>query len=286
MMNKKNLPRLITAVSFVVFIVLVQACASLFPPDPWKDLKLNGENSKLLEGTTWAWNKTKIEFHPNGKLDGPKCYGSWERVETDIKLSFFYLGGHQFLEGKYDPDNFVISGVEYLNTYDNKKDFTMEFTGLINGTQRYVNGLDTALNGKWTTDTRLRTMKMKDGKLVSVKEDENEVVGYTFFVGNFITYKRYGIGEKAITEKLEKGTYTTDDKGTITFKVTHYYDRTEKTFLSKDEFTARQKAQGKTTAQINDAIKEYFPDRSVKYSIDGKALYIIDSRPRIGQFLK
>jgi hypothetical protein len=159
------------------------------------------------------------------------------------------------------------------------------------GAQRYVDGFDTALYGEWFTPNADDAAVIYQGVRYY-----DVVVGYAFFAGNFLTYKKYG--NKGNIDKLEKGTYTTDDKGTLTFKVTHTYDRTEKIFLSKDEFTARYRTQGKTAAQINEAINEYYPDRSVKYSISptppGLALFggekyleIHDNIPfRVGQFIK
>jgi hypothetical protein len=293
MMNKKRLPHIIAAVSLVVFIVL--GLASLASaPSQWKDVKYNGEDSRLLGGTKWIRtdvdDKKIVEFHPDGKLVARDWQNaSWERVGTDVKL--VYWDGRFYVEGKYDPDNLTILGVRYDSNGSQYNGFTLRLVGSLSA-QRYVDGFDTALYGEWLTfgaDVGFMTYQGV--------EYYDVVVGYTFFAGNFLTYKRYGY--KGSIEKLEKGTYTTDDKGTLTFKVTHTYDRTEKIFLSKDEFTARYRSQGKTAAQINEAINEYYPDRSVKYSVSPtppglvlfggeKYLEIYDSIPLrgIGQFIK
>jgi len=265
-MNKKNLPHIITAVSFLIFIVLVQACASV--PRKWEGVNYNGEDSKLLEGTEWrlflSGNDSyyyKFELQPDGKVVAREWNnGSWERNGEDVKLVL--NNGRYYIEGKFDPDNIIINGTIFYS--GGQRDITFKFTNLSN-----ANGFDTALYGRWTVIGADSVVMgtTNNGKVSDIVYDV--VVGYTFYFGNFITFKRWGKGGNI--EQLEKGTYTTDDKGTLTFKVTHYYDRSEKIFLSKDEFTTRQKTQGKTTAQINDTIKEYFPDRSVKYSIDATA---------------
>jgi len=293
MINKRILPHVITVVSFVVFIVLGLACTTTPRSRKWEGVNLNGEDSKLLEGTAWIRtgidNPYKVEFHPNGKFNSAiRGNASWERVGMDVKLVLF--DGFYYFEGKYDPDNLIISGVCYNSISDGKEIFILEPAGFI-GNQRYVDGFDTALYGRWyTLDDNAVVMRTTGNSVTG-----DVVVGYAFFAGNFVTFKRYGVGGDI--EKLEKGTYTTDDKGTLTFTVTHYYDRSEKIFLSKDEFRTRYKAQDKTVAQTDEAIKEYFPDRSVKYFINDasggsaflgwtKVLEFRESIPRLNQFFK
>jgi len=301
MMNKKRLPHIITAVSLVFFIVLGLASAASTPsPTPRQDLVLNGEESKLLEGTIWALGGIKVEFHPSGKLIAKQqemsmvtyggnpnvrikeLNGSWERIGTDVKYVFRDRYGSEewYLEGKFDPGNFTISGASYIFFRGEEKqgNATLKFYAPIDSANRYINGFDTALFGRWYAPLYFNNSYILNSETKTMEKDNNKIHGYYFYAGNFTAYKVYGkngddidFNREVFTDKdivgFEKGTYTTDDKGTITFKVTHTFDRTENKLLSKDEFTARQKAQGKTTAQINEAIKVYFPDRSVKYII-------------------
>jgi hypothetical protein len=93
-MNKKWLPHVITAVAFVVFIVLGLACTSS-PSAKWKDVVYHGENFDegyytYLTGTTWTYinrssssaQPTTVEFRSDGKLvmQGHGS-GSWRRFE-------------------------------------------------------------------------------------------------------------------------------------------------------------------------------------------------------------
>jgi hypothetical protein len=245
MMNKKNLPHIITVTSFVVFIVLGLACATT--PPQWEGVIYNGEDSKLLEGTVWCfetdhtfYNKKRVEFHPDGKL-AARDWGkaSWERVGTDIKMVLD--NGSLYIEGKYDSDRIEINGTLF-SSGGNKWNFSMELDGSIADAQRIAR-LDTALYGTW----------IGRGEVI-------DRTYYTFLAGNYGLYFR----EKE-SPPIEKGTYTADDRGTITIEVTHVYDGTEKIFLSKDEFTARYKGRGYTDAQINAEINKYHPERTYKY---------------------
>jgi len=118
-MNKKNLPHIITLVSFVVFIVLGLACASTSnTSNQWKDIVYNGEDYKALAGTTWSmtvsdWPNNrqpdKIDFLSNGRvIKNGNGGNSWERRELGVNL--VVDNGYSFIEGKINPENNTISG--------------------------------------------------------------------------------------------------------------------------------------------------------------------------------
>jgi hypothetical protein len=123
-------------------------------------------------------------------------------------------------------------------------------------------GQDTALNGKW--------MARASNGLIRFKDD---IAQYTFLNGNYEIIKETGEDRmgRSILEPYEKGTYTTNAKGEIILKPTHYYDDFEEEWYSKDDFTKDMKSEGHTDAKI----KEYFErnkmfiDRSFVYSILG-----------------
>jgi hypothetical protein len=133
MMNKKNLPHIITVTSFVVFIVLGLACATT--PNQWKDVTLNGEDSKVLEGTAYVftvsdWSPGRspliISFLSNGKADGFNGKSSWERTESDVRLVI--ENGRSLIEGVHNPENKTISGT-ISRTDGSKSEIRMEFFG-------------------------------------------------------------------------------------------------------------------------------------------------------------
>jgi hypothetical protein len=116
-------------------------------------------------------------------------------------------------------------------------------------------GQDTALNGKWRARAR-------------VGEYPNDIIEYTFLAGNYEILREWG---PTSHEPFEKGTYITNAKGEIILKPTHYFDRREKKWHSKNDFIKEWKSDGYTDAEIKEAFEDedMFIDRSFVYSILG-----------------
>ncbi len=125
-----------------------------------------------------------------------------------------------------------------------------------------VFGQDTALNGKWRARAR-------------VGEYENDLVEYTFLAGNYEILKETGADRmgRSIFALYEKGTYTTNAKGEILLKPTHYFDLfNDGKWVSKNDCIKYLKSEeGLTDAEIKETFEdeEMFIDRSFVYSILG-----------------
>jgi|GEM_PF-3581669 len=126
-MKKKPLPHLLTVILLIVFIVLGLASASLptkksASKPSTESNQLNvvyyGESNRLLEGTSWIltasdWPSDRqpnnIDFFSNGIVNGFNGNTStWERKGFDVRLVI--EDGRSFIEGKYNPENFTITG--------------------------------------------------------------------------------------------------------------------------------------------------------------------------------
>jgi hypothetical protein len=114
-MNKKWLPHGITAGALVVFIVLGLACASSPSPE-WTNVSYTGEETPLLEGTTWNLtysdgdaNRTVV-FQSSGKLfiSGISGSSTWQRIGNNVK--FITGDGFASYEGTYDQGKQTIMG--------------------------------------------------------------------------------------------------------------------------------------------------------------------------------
>jgi hypothetical protein len=124
-------------------------------------------------------------------------------------------------------------------------------------------GVDTALDGSW------RSPKSRYGGF------ENDLCEYTFLAGNYEAFWDYG---SEITP-YHKGTYTTNDKGEISLKLTHIYDRRGRKWQTKGEFTKEFTEYAKSEGATDAEIKEYFEkkqlvDQSFTYFIRGNKLQL------------
>ncbi|WP_461245991.1 hypothetical protein [Treponema sp. R6D11] len=81
-------------------------------------------------------------------------------------------------------------------------------------------GLDTALNGRWRANAR-------------VGEYIGDIVEYTFLAGDFEILREYGPSD---IDLFLKGTYTTDDKGNISLKITHIYNTSKKEWVTNGRY--------------------------------------------------
>jgi hypothetical protein len=130
-MNKKWLPHVITTGAFVVFIVLGLACAST--PNKWEKVVYDGEDTPLLEGSTWTYirlsnNDRRIaEFRSGGKMViSGWGDGTWQRRGNTVK--FTSSSGWAHYEGTYYPETKKIMG-SAENSDGAKWDWTMELIG-------------------------------------------------------------------------------------------------------------------------------------------------------------
>jgi hypothetical protein len=129
-MNKKWLPHSITAGVLAVFIVLGLACASTPTPHQWADVQYSGEDSPLLEGTTWTYiNRSSgytrtVEFRSGGKLVVSGWGNStWERRGNTVRM--VVDNGYYSWEGTYYADTKRIMG-SGQNSEGDKWDLTLE----------------------------------------------------------------------------------------------------------------------------------------------------------------
>jgi len=140
-------------------------------------------------------------------------------------------------------------------------------------------GQDRALNGKW------RSPESRGGGF-----ENDELCEFTFLAGNYEIRSCVGLEggyrdsyRSPIIIPFEKGTYTTNDKGVIFLKPTHFYFRETEKWYTKDEFIKLLKSEGgMTDAEIKEVIEDegIFLNRSFVYSISSAfgfqelALYI------------
>jgi len=121
-------------------------------------------------------------------------------------------------------------------------------------------GQDKDLNGKW------RSPKSRYGGF------ENDLCEYTFLAGNYEIIINWGEDRqgRALNSPYEKGTYTTNDKGVISLKPTHFFVRELDKWYSKDELTKFLKTEeSMTDAEIKELFEDerMFINRSLVYSI-------------------
>jgi len=177
-MNRKWFPHIIAVGAFVIFIILGFASASA-PPSQWKNVKYNGEESKVLGETSWylfldenpwwTWrinNFETFEFHTDGSLQssyqnttiGPMTGqpinttrslkgSSWERTGQSIK--FILENGFYYGEGTHDPDTNIISG-KLLDGDGNETSFSMEYLGALGIRQSNVQSDFRTTGNSWT----------------------------------------------------------------------------------------------------------------------------------------
>jgi len=124
-----------------------------------------------------------------------------------------------------------------------------------------VFGQDRSLNGKW------RSPESKYGGF-----ENDDLCEFTFLAGNYEILSCVGEDRRgrAIVIPLEKGTYTTNDKGVLFLTPTHYYYRETEKWYTKDEFIKFLKSEeGMTDAEIKEGFEEeeIFINRSFVYSI-------------------
>jgi len=123
-------------------------------------------------------------------------------------------------------------------------------------------GQDTALNGKWEARARVGFYP-------------KDIAGYTFLAGNYEILKNTGEERgRGIFKPYEKGTYTTNAKGEITLKPTHYFDIfNDGKWVSKNEFIKDRKSRGVTDDEIKQIFERrgYYIDKSFTYSISESA---------------
>jgi hypothetical protein len=132
-MNKKWLPHGITAGALVFFIVLGLACAST-PEHKWAGVRYNGEDSPMLEGTTWTYighndgTRKIAEFRSGGKLVMPgagNCIWMRSSIDNTHVVRFTTDDGWARYEGRYYPETKKIMG-SAENSRGVKWDFTLE----------------------------------------------------------------------------------------------------------------------------------------------------------------
>jgi hypothetical protein len=127
MMSKKKLLHIITAVSFVGFIMLESACVT----PQWKDVIYNGEDSKLLEGNAYVITIINtnelgfIDFLSDGKLNG--IGRTWERVETNVKIKL--ARGYEHFEGIYNHEDKTIIGTQSFSGSSYKQEVRLDYIG-------------------------------------------------------------------------------------------------------------------------------------------------------------
>jgi hypothetical protein len=122
-------------------------------------------------------------------------------------------------------------------------------------------GQDKALNGKW------RSPESRYGGF-----ENDEFYEYTFLAGDYeiiscVGRERSG---RLVLRPLEKGKYTTDDKGVILLRPTHFYFDDYEEWYTKDELIKVLKTEeGASDAEIKEWFEEegIFVNRSFVYSI-------------------
>jgi hypothetical protein len=113
-------------------------------------------------------------------------------------------------------------------------------------------GQDASLNGKW------RSPKSRYGGF------ENDLCEYTFLAGKYETLWDEGSEQCP----YQKGTYTTNNKGEIFLKVTHFYIPPEQKWYTKDEAIKYMKNLDIPDEAIKRNIENYYSDQSFVYSIE------------------
>jgi len=148
---------------------------------------------------------------------------------------------------------------------ENKR-FLMGMLVLVFGTMVVCSafGQDTALNGRWRANAR-------------VGEYKDDIVEFSFLAGNYEILKEYG--PRSI-EPLVKGTYTTDAKGNIFLKVTHFYHNFQRKWITIDELKKAFRSEGASDEDIKEELEEYWAvDMPLVYSIaSGTVLQLFKGR--------
>ncbi|MDR0721786.1 MAG: hypothetical protein LBF75_03175 [Treponema sp.] len=127
-MKKKLTPHGITAGAFAVFIVLGLACAGA-PASKWEGVVYTGEDTRLLEGTTWTYIGGSAtytwEFRAGGKLTvrGSSLNNTWKREGNTVYMTV--NDGYSRSIGTYYPETQKIMG-STEDSLGQKWDFTME----------------------------------------------------------------------------------------------------------------------------------------------------------------